>query len=437
MLVPRRAPGGATQGLPARAVVGSRPADRPMAVGRVMANPWALLAATMAIVGAGSGALFSLGVFLEPIEKATAWSRTNISAVALLAWITYGVGSFLWGTLSGRSGVRTVVVAGGFLLGLGLVLSSQATTLWQFAFAFGGLVGIAVGAFYAPLTTTASNAFKTNRGLAVGLVAAGSGLGTFAIAPLSRWLITVFDWRIAMLVLGDLVWLTIIPLALIIRDAPTRVAAVPGSLRRDREPDLSLFDVARTPQFWLIALTHFTCCVAHAGPIFHMVANATDHGVTPMAAAAVFGVSGLVSILGRIGSGMVADRFGAKYTLVVMLSLQAPSILLYVFAGGMQSFYVLGIIFGLAYGGVMPLYALLTREYFGPRAMGSAYGAIFALQAIGMGLGTFAGGWFYDHLGSYGIAFAAAGGIGAGAALIALTLRSPREQFHAPSPAPA
>ena len=396
-------------------------------------NPWLLLAATMVIVGSGSGALFSLGVFLQPIEQATAWSRTDVSAVAFLTWVTYGVGSFVWGVLSSRSGVRTVVISGGFLLGLGLVLSSQATALWQFAITFGGLVGVAVGAFYAPLTTNASNAFKANRGLAVGLVAAGSGLGTFTIAPLARWLITNFEWRIAMLVLGDLAWLTIIPLGFLIRQE--RSAAL--GPRLDRGPDLALADVARTPQFWIITLTHFTCCLAHAGPIFHMVANATDHGVAPMVAASVFGVSGLVSIGGRIGSGMIADRLGAKRTLVVMLSLQAPAILLYLLAGSAQSFYLLGIFFGLAYGGVMPLYALLTREYFGARAMGGAYGAIFALQAIGMGLGTFAGGFLYDRLGGYGWAFAAAAAIGALAIVMALALRTPRVSLEAAAPAVA
>ena len=396
-------------------------------------NPWLLLAATMVIVGSGSGALFSLGVFLQPIEQATSWSRTHISAVAFLTWVTYGIGSFVWGVLAGRSGVRTVVVTGGFLLGLGLVLSSQATALWQFAITFGGLVGVAVGAFYAPLTTNASNAFKANRGLAVGLVAAGSGLGTFTIAPLARWLITNFEWRVAMLVLGDLAWVTIIPLAFLIRE--DRSASL--GPRLDRGPDFALVDVARTPQFWVITVTHFTCCLAHAGPIFHMVANATDHGVTPMVAASVFGVSGLVSICGRIGSGMIADRLGAKRTLVVMLSLQAPAILLYLLAGSAQSFYLLGIFFGLAYGGVMPLYALLTREYFGARAMGGAYGAIFALQAIGMGLGTFAGGFLYDRLGGYGWAFAAAAAIGALAIVMALALRTPRVSLEAPAPAVA
>src|SRR5262249_41617365 len=159
---------------------------------------------------------------------------------------------------------------------------------------------------------------------------------TFAIAPLTRWLITQFDWRFAMLVLGDLAWLTIIPLAFLVRED----RRLTGTGRRPgREPDLALLDVARTPQFWLITVTHFTCCPAHSGPIFHMVANATDHGLAPMVAASVFGVSGLVSIGGRIGSGIIADRLGAKQTLVVMLSLQAPAILLYIFAGGVGSFY--------------------------------------------------------------------------------------------------
>lgn len=406
--------------------------------GEFTANRGVLLTAAVVIVGVAMGALFALGVFLAPIQAAMSWSRTDISAVALLTWVTLGVGSFLWGTLSDRSGTRVVVVAGGLLLGLGLVLSSRVVALWQFAVAYGGLVGLAVGAFYAPLTSTVSKAFRTNRGLAVGLVSAGTGLGTFAIAPLVRWLITQYDWRTAMLLLGDLVWLTVVPLALLVRDAPSRADALPTpGARQDPERDLGLLDIGRTPQFWLIALTHFTCCIAHAGPIFHMVANATDHGVGEMAAAAVFGVAALASIGGRIGSGLLADRLGSKQTLIAMLGLQAPAILFYVFARGTASFYVLGIVFGVAYGGVMPLYALLTHEYFGARAMGGAYGAIFMLQAVGMGLGTLAGGWFYDRLGGYGWLFATAAAIGAAAVLVALPLRSPRPALRSPAPVPA
>jgi MFS family permease len=400
------------------------------------ANRWVLLAAAVVVVALSLGTILSLGVFLAPIQGATGWSRTDISAVALLSWVTLGIGSFLWGVLSDRSGPRVVVGAGGLLLGLGLVLASQATALWQFTLAYGGLVGFAVGAFYAPLTSTVSNAFHANRGLALGLVSAGGGLGTVALAPLGRWLITEYGWRTAMLLLGDLAWLTMVPLALVVRDAPAEPAA-PASAGARPEPDLGLLQIGRTPQFWIIALTHFTCCVAHSGPIFHMVANATDHGVAQMAAAAVFGVSSLASIGGRIASGFLADRLGSKPTLVALLSLQAPAILLYVFARETASFYAIALVFGVAYGGVMPLYALLTRESFGARAMGGAYGAIYMLQAIGMGLGAFAGGWLYDRLGGYGWSFATAAAIGAAAVLIALMLRAPRLALGRSAQAPA
>jgi MFS family permease len=394
-------------------------------------QPWGLLAAAMVIVGIAMGALFSLGVFLAPIQASTAWSRTDISVVALLAWITLGIGSFAWGTLTDRTGPRVVMLVGGVLLGLGLVLASRATDVWLFGAFYGGVVGLAAGAFYTPLTTVISAAFGRNRGLALALVSAGAGLGNFAIAPLVRTLISAYDWRTAMMLLGDLSWLITLPLALMVRAARVDRAAALA----DGDPGLAA--IARSPQFWLIAFVHFACCVAHSGPIFHMVANATDHGVGAMNAAVVFGVAGLASIVGRIAAGLIADRIGAKRTLIAALALQAPAILLYVAVRGTGSFYLLGIVFGVAYGGVMPLYALLTRQYFGQRAMGGAYGAIYMLQAIGMGLGTFGGGWLYDRLGDYGAMFASAAAIGAAAMLLALALRFPRPTLPTPVPAAA
>jgi MFS family permease len=168
-----------------------------------------------------------------------------------------------------------------------------------------------------------------------------------------------------------------------------------------------------------------------------MVAHAIDHGVGTMPAAVVFGVAGLASIAGRIVTGLCADRIGAKRTLVAALALQAPAILLYVAIRDPASFYLLGVVFGVAYGGVMPLYALLTREYFGQRAMGGAYGAIYMLQAIGMGLGTFGGGFIYDRLGDYVSMFTSAAAIAAAAVFLAFALRSPRPVVAAPSASPA
>ena len=387
---------------------------------------WVVLAASATIICVGMGAMFSLGVFLGPIEQSMQWSRASISTVALLNWVAMGLGSFVWGSLSDRIGARGVAVAGGFLLGLGLVLSSQVQALWQLYVTFGFMVGFAVGAFYAPLTSTATKWFTARRGLAVALVSSGIGIGILTVAPLSRALTSAWDWRVALLVLGDLAWVVIIPVALLLREQPADVGATAmgGGVAAGRE--YTTRQVVAAPQFWVIAITHFACCAAHSGPIFHMVTHATDQGVGAMAAASVLGLSGLASIAGRIGGGVLADRYGAKPTLIAGLALQAAMIFLYLFARDLAGFTALALVFGTAYGGVMPLYALVTREYFGERVMGAAYGGVFLISTLGMGLGSFAGGWVYDSFGSYAWLFGGSFAIGAMAVVMAFMFRQPR-----------
>src|SRR5215472_7257239 len=174
---------------------------------------WFVVGAGSVVTCVGVGAMLALSVFLRPISEAMGWSRTGISTVALVNWLSMGVSAFVWGVLSDRFGTRVVVLSGGVLLGLGLVRASRATTLGQFQILFGVLVGAAAGSFYAPLIATTTRWFTRNRSLAVALVSAGLSLGSTTMGPLARWLITSYDWRTAMLVIGDLAWLLIIPAA--------------------------------------------------------------------------------------------------------------------------------------------------------------------------------------------------------------------------------
>jgi MFS family permease len=387
---------------------------------------WVVLFAAATVVAMGQGSLFSLGVFLKPLEDSMHWSRSSVSVTALINWMAMGVGSFFWGAVSDRLGSRFVTIAGGLLLGLGMVLSSQATTLWHLHVTFGFCVGFAAGAFLTPLSATATKWFTSNRGLAVGIVSAGGGAGMLLLSPLSRWVTSAYDWRVAMIVLGDLAWLVVIPVALLIKNAPADMGAVALGGAATRQRDFSTREVLRAPQFWAIALTHFACCAAHAGPIFHMVTHAIDQGVTAMAAATVLGVSGLSSMGGRIACGMIADRLGAKPTLLVGLALQAVMVFSYLFTRDTLSFYAAAVLFGISYGGVMPLYALVTREYFGEKVMGSAYGAVFLISTLGMGLGSWAGGFIHDAFGTYAWLFISSAAIGLMAMVLALTFRAPR-----------
>lgn len=389
---------------------------------------WVVLGAAFAIIGIGIGTLFSLGIFLKPIEEAMGWSRGAISSVALLNWVIMGLGSFVWGALSDRFGARSVVLGGGALLGLGLALSSQVTALWQFYATFGFVVGAGVSAFYVPLTATATKWFTARRGLAVAIVSGGNGLGVLLLSPLSRWLISTFDWRIALLILGALAWLVVIPAGLLIRNHPGDLGASAYGDRPAGQPgsEMASRDALRSVPFWTIAMTHFACCASHSGAIFHMVAHAMDQGVPTMAAATILSASGFSSIFGRLGTGMLADRFGAKRTLIATLSLQAVMVLLFLISRDLGTFYALALVFGMAYGGVMPLYALVTREYFGARVMGITYGGVFFISSIGMGLGSYAGGYVFDLMGNYDWLYLGSFLVGATAVAMATLLRPPR-----------
>jgi MFS family permease len=169
-----------------------------------------------------------------------------------------------------------------------------------------------------------------------------------------------------------------------------------------------------------------------------MVTHAIDRGVPTMVAATVLSAAGLASLSGKIGCGNFADRVGAPRTLVAGLALQAVAISLYVVTSRLAGFYVLALVFGFAYGGVMPLYAILVREYFGARVMGTAFGAVSLAATLGMALGPWVGGWLYDAVGSYAWMFIGSSAIGLGAVAIAVSFRPPRGLPAAlPSPSAA
>jgi MFS family permease len=381
---------------------------------------WVVVGAGIVITCVGFGTALSLGVFLQPMSVATGWSRAAISSAAMIDFLFMGIASLFWGALSDKIGTRLVVITGGALLGFGLIAASRVTSIGQFLAAF-AFVGVAAGSFYAPLTAMATRWFVVHRSLAVALVSAGIGLGSTTIAPLARWLISTYDWRTALLVLGVLAWTLIIGAGLLLRRPPSfPLAGGNAGVRQFTVPQ-----ALRTPQFAAIAFTHFACCVAHSGPIFHMVTEAIDCGVAPMAAATVIGVAGLSSVGGRVLCGLFADRFGAREVLIVGLAVQALAISLYLVVRDLGAFYALSVMFGMAYGGIMPLYATLVREYFGGAIMGTVFGAVAMLSTVGMAVGPWAGGWIYDNLGGYFWLYIASCAIGLGGVGIALTFRPP------------
>jgi MFS family permease len=390
---------------------------------------WVIVAVGIVVGCIGMGGIMSLGVFLQPMTASQGWSRAGVSSASTLAFLGMGVGGFLWGWLFDRYGARVVVLSGGLLQGLGLVLASRAQTLPAFLMIYGAAVGFGVGAIYVPLTAATASWFVRNRSLAVSLVSAGLALGTTLMAPLARWLIVLYDWRFAMLALGLITWAVILPAALLLRTAPAPVETMAAAARPAAGAaggGMSLRAALGTPVFWSLALANFACCAAHSGPIFHMVSYAADCGVAPLTAATVLGAAGLAALSGRIIGGLLADRAGAKRTLVACLILQAVAIALYLPARDLNTLYAVSVLFGFSYGGAMPLYAILVREYFPAKIMGSVFGVVAMISTLGMALGPPVGGWLFDWYGGYGWLYVASSAIGVAAVLIAMTVRPHR-----------
>ncbi len=167
-------------------------------------------------------------------------------------------------------------------------------------------------------------------------------------------------------------------------------AARPGQPAMADKPGLTVGAALRSRAFIVLALTFFACCATHSGPIFHTISYAVT-GIAPMTAVSIYGIEGLAGLGGRILLGTLADRHGVRPVLVAGAGRRryAPP------AGAASS--IVAVVFGLAYGGVMPLYAVLAREYFGPRIMGTVFGAAAMISSLGMALGPPLGGWVFDQ----------------------------------------
>ena len=232
-----------------------------------------------------------------------------------------------------------------------------------------------------------------------------------------------------MLVVGITATLLIVPAALLVRRPPVVLDVAPpvpgiatpvAALAPAR---MTAGEALRTPQFAALALAHFACCAAHSGPIFHMVTFAIGCGIPAMAAVSVYSLAGLSGLGGRLLLGVLADRLGAKPVLVGGLMVQALGAGAYLFVNQLGELYALSIVFGIAYGGVMPLYAILAREYFGGHIMGTVFGAISALASLGMAFGPWAGGWVFDTYASYSWLYIGSFSVGLAAVAVALTFR--------------
>jgi MFS family permease len=266
--------------------------------------------------------------------------------------------------------------------------------------------------------------FDTHRSLAVSLVSAGMGMAPMTMSPLAARLISHHDWRTSLQILAAVAAVVMIPVALLVRRPPALQSENPAlTTHGEPQSEITLGRAIRSPQFVTLLLTNFFCCATHSGPIFHTVSYAITCGIPLIAAVSIYSVEGLAGLGGRVAFGYLGDRLGAKRVLVSGLLLQAFGALAYSFVRELSAFYAVAALFGFIYAGVMPLYAVLARENFPLRMMGTIIGGTTMAGSMGMATGPLAGGLIYDTFASYRWLYIGACGMGIGAFLIALTFR--------------
>jgi MFS family permease len=385
---------------------------------------WVIVAAGGLLGCVAIGAMFSLPVFLRPISRDTGWSITGVSSAMTFGFLAMALGSIIWGNLSDRFGPRLIVLIGSSVLAAALALASRATSLIEFQLIFGLLVGAATAAIFAPMMACVTGWFDTHRSLAVSLVSAGMGMAPMTMSPLAARLIANHDWRTSLQILAALTAVVMIPVSLLVRRPPAlEPKDVVLAALEEPQSGITLGQAVRSRQFITLLLTNFFCCATHSGPIFHTVSYAITCGIPLIAAVSIYSVEGLAGLGGRVAFGFLGDRFGAKRVLVTGLLLQAFGALAYFFVRELSAFYAVAALFGFIYAGVMPLYAVLARENFPLRMMGTIIGGTAMAGSLGMATGPLAGGLIYDRFASYGWLYIGAWGIGIGAFLIALTFK--------------
>ncbi|WP_065755140.1 MFS transporter [Bradyrhizobium paxllaeri] len=396
---------------------------------------WVIVAAGGLLGCVAIGGMFSLPVFLQPIARDTGWSVTGISSAMTIGFLAMAFTSMAWGTLSDRLGPRPVVLTGSVVLAASLGLASVATSLVVFQFVFGLMVGGAAAAILPPMMATVTGWFDTHRSLAVSLVSAGMGMAPMTMSPLAAWLVSNHDWRTSMQIVALVVAAIMIPVSLLVRRAPALESKSAALSTASAEPEMSLAQALRSPQFIILLLTNFFCCATHSGPIIHTVSYAISCGIPMIAAVTIYSIEGLAGMGGRIAFGLLGDRFGAKRVLVFGLLAQAFGALGYVFVRELAAFYAVAALFGFLYAGTMPLYAVLVRENFPLRMMGTVIGGTAMAGSLGMATGPLAGGLIYDTFASYAWLYIGSWIIGLGAFLIMMTFRPVPAVRTAPVPA--
>ena len=364
---------------------------------------WVMVLVVFVLSGLAFGSMASISVFLKPVSLEFGWSRGQTSFAYTVASLSSAVFGVLWGQVADKYGTKWFGFVGAICMSLILFALSSLDSVVQFYtlyFLFGAM-GSAL--LFSPLYANVGFWFKENPGLALGLAASGGAIGQAFIPHLSGILIESSGWKMAYANLAIIYILISLPIAFLIKESPWRINA------RNQEEEERSFPLSEKEVVSWISVAVIFCCICMAIPIMHLVPVLTDKGFSLEFATSVLMILMICGAFGRILGGMLGDYIGALPGYILMSLGQTIFVVWFPHLISPASIYVLAALFGFTYSGVMSSILVCTRimvsAKFGARAMSLT--SLFGW--IGMGLGGFLGGYFFDIYGDYTWAFTFAG----------------------------
>ena len=413
---------------------------------------WYVVITAMFIAAVTTGARNGFGVFVIPMSEAFDWSRTTISIAAAMGWLVNGVTQPLVGHVFDRYNSRRVILVSLAVAGLATAALAFTFHILFLVFMFSFVLSAAMsGASIGTLGPLLARWFQRKRTTVLGLVVAGSSMGGLLLVPFSAYLVEVTNWRTSWAVLGFIIIAVALPLALFfLRSRPSDMGLQP-----DGDPDPAqnapserrrgLFEVDqwwrsfRSRPIWHLSASYTVCGVTVGLISIHFVPYAEEHvGVSPTTAGIIFGYMMGLNVLGGIGGGMLADRFGRKnvlgavyfvrfiaYAALVggLIAVQRDiSIPVLPGSPGVISLWVFATLAGFSWIASVPVTTSLTADVYGLRALGAISGISFLCHQVGAFASITLAGVFYDKTGSYLIPFMVAGALLLPASISAFTI---------------
>lgn len=401
---------------------------------------WVIVAAAFLEHIISVGTFNSQGVFLKPILSDFGWSRGTVSGAFALAGVVAGLSAPFTGMLLDKYGPRVLLAGGGLLVAAGYLLTAQASSLLQFYAFVVVFQGIGRSSVSSGVIPVIPRWFEGKRGLTQGIVQAGGGLGTVVIPPVATYLVLSFGWQDAFLVLALGIALGYLALSRVFRRGPEDMglhrqgsgdiqAGRSGPQPRRHElqgrASFTLRQAFRTRALWQFVAIGLVVSFSQLLVMTHLVAHATDKGLSPVVAATFLSVVGASNMMGKLVMGPVSDRIGRRASMIISFSLAGAMLIWLLAAQEAWTFYAFAAVFGFAYGSWMPMFPSLTADLFGVGSLGAIYGIVRASTNLGGALGSYAGGYIFDLTHSYSYAFLTGTSLLGIGIILMLTLRPP------------